>query len=411
MTTVTTDTTPYYYTVNNPTDPMAVHMTTIRQTDHLAWEQILPDEDSDFEHTVATLSISTGLTRNRVTQIILALYQLRDLPGLHALQHELFHLDTQRLIAICNALFGLNPDHLATVDDHLTDYLTPTTPNQVLPSARAISNKIAAIRDMLDDPRATNTTPGTKEVHISPNPDGTTDLQATLDPVDATLIDDAIRNHANATGQTAAEALVDLILGKATVTVDLHLYTASDLADAPVWAGGIGWLDSCTGEKWTARATRTHDMDKARDKHLNGHDPCHALKAAVKGRDGTCRFPGCTAKAINCDCDHRVNHEDGGGTCVHNLCSLCRHHHNDKTNDRITYFMDPITGIVIWLLADGTWAVTVPEGPLTPTGARWAQTVSQYRTKHRQRWAAAAKAEATEETTQTTGGQDDEPPF
>src|SRR5699024_11291666 len=62
-----------------------------------------------------------------------------------------------------------------------------------------------------------------------------------------------ICNHANATGKTAAEALVDLILGKATVTVDLHLYTASDLANAPVWASGIGWLDSCTGEKWTAR--------------------------------------------------------------------------------------------------------------------------------------------------------------
>ena len=71
-------------------------------------------------------------------------------------------------------------------------------------------------------------------------------------------------NAVHATGKTAAEALVDLILGKATVTVDLHLYTASDLANAPVWASGIGWLDSCTGEKWTARTTRTVALEPAR---------------------------------------------------------------------------------------------------------------------------------------------------
>ena len=76
------------------------------------------------------------------------------------------------------------------------------------------------------------------------------------------------------------------------------------------------------------------------------------------------------------------------------------------------YVLDPLTGIVVWLLADGTWAVTVPEGPLTPTSARWAQTVSQYRTRHRNRWAAAARREAeATANAQAAADQDDNPPF
>lgn len=404
---------PAYYTVNNPTNPMAVAMTALRQAEHTLFTTALPAADADFEHTIATWSIATGYSRTRVTNILLALFQLRDLPQLHTLQHQLFHLDAQRLIAITNALFGLDPDNLNAVDDHLTDYLTPTTVNQVLPSPRSITNKIRAIREMLKDPKAGTTHgPETKEFHLSTDPDGTTELYATLNPVEGQLINDAVNKHATATGKTKAEALTDLILGNITVAITMNLYTAKDLANAPVWASGVGWLDEDTGTHWADQATRTADMDEAMSKHLDGHDPCHAIKAAVQGRDGTCRFPGCTVPAQRCDCDHRINHADGGSTCVHNLCSLCRHHHNDKTAGRIMYVLDPLTGIVVWLLADGTWAVTVPEGPLTPTSARWAQTVSQYRTKHRNRWAAAARREADATAdAQATATQDDNPPF
>lgn len=408
----TTDTTtpatnpPTYYTVNNLDNPMAVARTAMRKADHLFWEQSIPGEDTDHELAVATLNIATGESRYRINNVILAFYQLGDLPGLNALQHELFHLDLSRLIAIAQALFGLNPDHLPVVDEHLTDYLTPTVPNQALPSTNAIKRTINAIRNMLDDPRATSAQEK-KEFNVSVGTDGTADLYATVSDVDGQIIVDAVAKHAKATGKTEAEALVDLILSNISVDVTLNLYKANDLAEAPVWASGIGWLDAQSGNSWAERATRTQDMDKAKEKHLAGHDPCRAIKAAVEGRDGICRFPGCNVPAFRCDCDHRINHADGGSTCVHNLSSLCRHHHNGKTTGRALYHMDPETGIVIWLLADGTWTVTVPEGPLTPKSARWAQTVSQYRTAHRKRWAAAAKRE----TEDTTVVQDEEPPF
>ena len=132
-----------------------------------------------------------------------------------------------------------------------------------------------------------------------------------------------------------------------------------------------------------------------------------ALAAAVEGRDGGCVAPYCTVPADRCDIDHRINHEDGGCTCAGNLSSACRHHHNGKTDGRCVYLSDPVTGIVVWVWQDGTWAVSVPEGPLTPQCARWAQTVSQYRTTHRKREAAAAKAEAEAKTTEV---QEDAPP-
>lgn len=408
----TTDTTtrtanpPNYYTVNDLNNPMAVSKTAMRKAEHLFWDQHIPDEDTDHELAVATLNLATGESRYRINNLILAFYQLGELPRLNALQHELFHLDLGRLIAITHALFGLNPEHLPTVDEHLTVYLTPTAPNQALPSTHSLKRTINSIRDMLDDPRAAGTEEK-KEFTVAVGTDGTADLYATVTDIDGRVIADAVNKQAAATGKTEAEALVDLILDNIAVKVTLNLYKANDLADAPVWANGIGWLDAQSGERWTERATRTQDMDEAMDKHLAGHDPCHAIKAAVEGRDGICRFPGCNVPAIRCDSDHRINHADGGPTCVHNLTSLCRHHHNDKTAGRIKYFMDPATGIVIWLLADGTWAVTVPEGPLTPKSARWAQTVSQYRTTHRKRWAAAAQREA--ENTEVV--QDDEPPF
>lgn len=400
---------PNYFTVNNSADPLAVALTEVRRSEHLLFELALPDEGTDFELAVATLSISTGYSRHRIHQLILAFLQLADLPQLNTVQHELFHLDHPRLIAISSALFGLNPEHLELVDSLLTDFFTPVSPNQALPSARSISNKIIAIRDMLKDPRATRGDggPERKEFNVADNTDGTTDLYATVDPVEGKLIDDAVTKHATTTGKTKGEAFVDLLFKKVKVSVTLNIYKANDLANAPVWGSGIGWLDEHTGHHWASRTTKTQDMDKAMGKHIAGHDPTPDIRAAVDGRDGGCTAPNCTTSAGYCDIDHRINHADGGCTCTDNLCSLCRRHHNGKTFGRTQYLNDRVTGIVVSVLEDGTWAVTVPEGPLTPQSARWAQTVSQYRTAHHNRWEAAARQES--ET--TTGAQEDKPPF
>ncbi|RLV56347.1 HNH endonuclease, partial [Aeromicrobium phragmitis] len=61
-----------------------------------------------------------------------------------------------------------------------------------------------------------------------------------------------------------------------------------------------------------------------------GRYPPEHLRNAIRYRDGTCRYPGCSTKATNCDLDHREPLPDGP-TSGENLWALCRHHHKLKT--------------------------------------------------------------------------------
>jgi hypothetical protein len=66
------------------------------------------------------------------------------------------------------------------------------------------------------------------------------------------------------------------------------------------------------------------------------YQPSAALERAVRCRDLTCRFPGCSRLAVVCDIDHTIpfNHQDPaacGLTVVGNLKCLCRQHHRLKT--------------------------------------------------------------------------------
>lgn len=66
------------------------------------------------------------------------------------------------------------------------------------------------------------------------------------------------------------------------------------------------------------------------------YQPSAALERAVRCRDLTCRFPGCSRPATVCDIDHTIpfNHQNpaaGGLTVAENLKCLCRQHHRLKT--------------------------------------------------------------------------------
>ncbi|OFS26654.1 hypothetical protein HMPREF3086_02750 [Dietzia sp. HMSC21D01] len=103
--------------------------------------------------------------------------------------------------------------------------------------------------------------------------------------------------------------------------------------------------------------------------------PGAELARRVRLRDGTCRHPGCTVPADDCDLDHVVpfNHADptaGGQTVEANLVSQCRRHHRFKTFSDWTYKLEP-DGTLIVTTPDGTVMLTRPDGPL-----------AQYRREH-----------------------------
>jgi Domain of unknown function (DUF222) len=109
------------------------------------------------------------------------------------------------------------------------------------------------------------------------------------------------------------------------------------------------------------------------------YQPSAALARAVRCRDLTCRFPGCSRPAMHADIDHTIpfNHADpaaGGRTVLTNLKCLCRLHHRLKTFGgwRDEQLAD---GTVVWTSPNGRTYRTAPAGadlfppPRAPTCA------------------------------------------
>lgn len=93
-----------------------------------------------------------------------------------------------------------------------------------------------------------------------------------------------------------------------------------------------------------------------------------ALAERIRLRDGTCRHPGCTVDAQDCDIDHIVAFNQlhpafGGPTVEWNLICLCRKHHREKTFGRSAYRPGPLGELII-ITDSGHEHRTTPSGPL-----------------------------------------------
>ncbi|HYN56964.1 MAG TPA: HNH endonuclease signature motif containing protein, partial [Motilibacterales bacterium] len=73
----------------------------------------------------------------------------------------------------------------------------------------------------------------------------------------------------------------------------------------------------------------------------------------------TCRFPGCTVPARECDLDHLIPFPEGP-TSAANLHALCRRHHRLKHNDGWTVTALPDSGLR-WTSPLGTTRDTWPD--------------------------------------------------
>ncbi|KZO58072.1 HNH endonuclease [Dietzia cinnamea] len=107
--------------------------------------------------------------------------------------------------------------------------------------------------------------------------------------------------------------------------------------------------------------------------HAHRYRISDRLAHRIRLRDGTCRHPGCSVPAQDCDIDHirPFNHTDpdsGGLTIEANLASMCRQHHRFKTFHGWHYHLAP-DGTLTVTTDTGHTLTTHPTGPL----ARWRQ--------------------------------------
>ena len=144
---------------------------------------------------------------------------------------------------------------------------------------------------------------------------------------------------------------------------------------APGYLEGYGVIDAEEVRKLVATATLhavdpfTSPVDALR------YQPSASLERAVRCRDLTCRFPGCSRPAVACDLDHTIpfdhtNPAAGGLTVYENLKCLCRQHHRLKTfggwRDKQT-----ADGTIVWSSPTGQTYTTSPAGQdLFPQAAR-----------------------------------------
>ena len=105
--------------------------------------------------------------------------------------------------------------------------------------------------------------------------------------------------------------------GKITLTVPLAtlLGLAAGPARSPAWD-----LSTLT---WPA-TWRAPPASVTTGTRPGGHDPGVKLRHLTQIRHATCTGPGCRRPAVQCDFEHNIPYEAGGGTCLCNGGPLCK---------------------------------------------------------------------------------------
>ena len=93
------------------------------------------------------------------------------------------------------------------------------------------------------------------------------------------------------------------------------------------------------------------------------------LRNWLRGRDGTCRAPGCGRSALRCDLDHTFGFACGGHTAHTNLASLCRGCHRIKEHGDWSVQTEP-DGTQIWTSRWGGVRTTRPVLRAVPPAMR-----------------------------------------
>ena len=225
-----------------------------------------------------------------------------------------------------------------------------------------------------------------RSIDLQPGRDGMAWLSAHLPIATAQgiynrLTDMAIKNNSAAETRTLtqlradlfAELLIDGTLSsgrdagiRARVLVTVPVLTLLGRGDEPAILEGYGPIDRDTALQLAASApsfTRllTHPetgavLSVGRSSYAVPSD----LRTWLRVRDGTCRFPGCSRAARNCDIDHTEDWQFGHGTNHDNLAHLCPAHHHLKhrTDWRVGQQAD---GVLEWTSPSGRRYTTAPE--------------------------------------------------
>lgn len=327
-----------------------------------------PDPDADVEEHLSGLSARLSVPRHRAEMLTDIGLFLRRFPVL-ARRIAGGILGPDHLTMFARSVSGVSPEDDRDVEHDLLHLLAPRRDGLSLPGVAALRNRVRRViaeRDALARPLkpGEKTTEETGKPHrrvdIAEGYDpGTTVITATLPTEDAeelALVLDAVARKLDC---SRAAALMHLARGSADVQVTLNLYRDPESPVAATQAGT--WLDAAATDAFMERVSHLRILAHAA---TETYTPTEAIVAFVKGRDGTCRHPGCDVPADRCQIDHIMRHQGGGPTATWNLHCLCLRHHLMKTMGWQDVTMAP-DGTEMWTsIRDGHVYLTEPTGPL-----------------------------------------------
>lgn len=356
-----------YFSTNNLDDTVCVLAIIQRIQSWQMYQAVLPKLEDDVECTTTALAKRVGLSYWRVLSALRSHLRMRELPLTTAVQTEHWILDLPRLHVIDAELAPLGDDagNIQLVDAALADFLTPKEPAQHVPTESEIRRFLRDFIDGILKPEIEKEIERAVSISYSK---GQATITLKTDKATAGAIARHIDRAARKEHISKPEALEALIFNRTQTKVIINTYGDASQVYMPL----AGW---CVLTEHLSNYSMTRELFP---QESSSYIPTEQIRTWVHGRDGTCRWPGCSMPAHYCQLDHRVEYADGGPTSVDNLVCLCQHHHNVKTDGRARYIMDPITGDVAWLFSDGTFEIDRAEGPLAPRNVNWKQTWEQY---------------------------------
>ena len=252
-----------FYTTNAPGNHIGKAGTYTRKTTWFLYRAILPQLDDDVDLSLTSLAKDLGISYHKLLGFLRAHFRMRQLPLVTEVQSHHWILDLTKLRIIDRELTRLdnNPDHLEAIDAALADFLTPTTPNQTVPTDADLRRFIRTFIDTHLRPEDKEQQPEPR-LRINYNPDNTTTLSLTCDSATATIIARHIDAYTNTAHTTAAQGLIDLILEDTHTSVAINTFTTNPDTNL-VFHPGAGWinLDHAPTDNTFIRRLKADEID------------------------------------------------------------------------------------------------------------------------------------------------------
>lgn len=284
-------------------------------------------------------AFTIGTTPGRAVSLAYISLVLDALPRLAYVLEYRAHLALEHLKVLARAVTPLleaTPELLDQMEPKFLAAMLPRIDNQKMITDRTLHGRLQAIiedyDEMLRPPGLDEHNESRERITVTDDGHSTGFVSATMDRDKSAEISAAITAVKAKEDCTDVDALLHLVRGSTSVDVTLNLYC--HLNGGPIWSVETGWLEGLAAQKWLDRVNSIRIIS---DSAASGYRPTEAQSAFVKGRDGTCMFPGCDIGADTCQLDHITpydhdNPESGGPTDTENLHALCQRHHNLKTD-------------------------------------------------------------------------------